>query len=442
MDFEVRKAVRHLGLLAALYVLSGSVVWADGVNVHGARLWSAPDGMRLVFDLEGPVRHKIFALSNPDRIVIDIADSRLGTSLDTLNLRNTPLQRVRSGVRNRDDLRLVLDMEEMVKYRTLLLKPNREYGYRLVVDLDYSAERVARQQKPVVTQPAGERDIVVAIDAGHGGEDPGAHGKHGTREKDVVIAIAKRLARLVEQQPGMRAVMIREGDYFMALRQRIAKARKYQADLFISIHADAFRDARVSGSSVYTLSANGASSEAARWLAQRENSADLIGGLSLEDKDDTLASVLLDLAQTASNEASLEIASSVLGGLKRVGNVHRNNVQQAGFVVLKSPDIPSILVETAFISNPSEERKLKDARYQQQLAQAIFSGVNSYFVSNPPAGTTYAARRRHIISRGDTLGKIAQRYRVSIHSLRQANHLSGDRILPGQVLHIPTGRDS
>ena len=300
------------------------------------------------------------------------------------------------------------------------------------------APAVARKvQTP--NQPSQLRDLVIAIDAGHGGEDPGARGRKGTREKDVVLEIARRLAALIEKEPGMRPVMIRDGDYYIGLRKRIEKARSQRADLFISIHADAFRDSRARGSSVYVLSQRGASSEMARWLAARENAADLVGGVSLDDKDDLLAEVLLDLAQTATLEASVEVADNVLQEMKRLGKVHKKQVQHAGFVVLKSPDIPSLLVETAFISNPSEEQRLRNSRHQQQVAQAILAGVRNYFASNPPPGTLMAksSTRQHVIRRGDTLSNIAQRYGVSMNTLRSTNKLKNDNLLGGKVLTIP-----
>ena len=278
---------------------------------------------------------------------------------------------------------------------------------------------------------------MIAIDAGHGGEDPGARGPRGTREKTVVLQIAKRLERLVDREPGFRAVMIREGDYFMPLRKRASKAHEHRADLFVSIHADAFHDRRARGSSVYVLSQRGATSEMARILAETENAADLIGGVSLNDKDDLLKTVLLDLSQTASIEASMEVGENVLGHLRRLGKVHKRRVQQAGFVVLKSPDIPSILVETAFISNPGEERQLRNGKHQQNLATAILKGIKSYFRNNPPPGTLMA-QRQHVIKRGDTLSEIAQRYDVSMNQLRVANGLKGNSLRIGDVLKIPS----
>lgn len=285
------------------------------------------------------------------------------------------------------------------------------------------------------------RELIVAIDAGHGGKDVGARGPSGTHEKDVVLAIARKLAALVEKEPGMRPVLVRDGDHFIRLRERMNKARKQRADLFVSIHADAFSDHRARGSSVFVLSERGASSEMARILAAQENAADLVGGVKLNDKDELLKSVLLDLSQSASIEASMTVADNVLGELKQVGRVHKTRVQQAGFMVLKSPDVPSILVETAFISNPEEERMLRDARHQQRLAQAVLKGIRAYFRENPPPGTVVAARdaaaREHVIRRGETLSEIAQRYAVSMDRLRVANGLADDTVQAGGVLRIP-----
>ncbi|HEY9198027.1 MAG TPA: N-acetylmuramoyl-L-alanine amidase [Gammaproteobacteria bacterium] len=290
------------------------------------------------------------------------------------------------------------------------------------------------------------RELIIAIDAGHGGKDVGARGPSGTHEKDVVLAIARKLAALVEKEPGMRPVLVRDGDYFIRLRERMNKARKQRADLFVSIHADAFSDHRARGSSVFVVSERGASSEMARMLAAQENAADLVGGVSLNDKDELLKSVLLDLSQSASIEASMNVADNVLGELKQVGRVHKTRVQQAGFMVLKSPDVPSVLVETAFISNPEEERQLRDSRHQQRLAQAIMKGIRAYFRDNPPPGTVVAARdasgsdvsgREHVIKRGETLSEIAKRYAVSMDRLRASNGLSDDTVRVGGVLRIP-----
>ncbi|KPK57690.1 MAG: N-acetylmuramoyl-L-alanine amidase [Gammaproteobacteria bacterium SG8_31] len=422
-----------------LFWLSGLCL-AQSSEVQGIRVWSAPDNTRVVLDLSGPVSHSLFSLSNPRRVVIDLIDTRMGDSAAAAGAAAGLVQRIRSGARNKRDLRMVLDLSKEVTPRSFLLAPNAQYGHRLVVDLIEGSD--AGSKKPVKTAPragtAGKtRELLIAIDAGHGGEDSGARGSRGTREKDVVLQIARRLEALVRREPGMRPVMIREGDYFIPLRKRVRQAREHKADLFVSIHADAFRDRRARGSSVYVLSSRGASSEMARILARNENAADLVGGVSLNDKDDLLKSVLLDLSQAASIEASMEVANNVLGQLRRLGKIHKGGVQQAGFVVLKSPDIPSILVETAFISNPDEERQLRDPRHQQKLAEGILMGIKAYFRNNPPPGTLMA-QRQHVIKRGDTLSEIAQKYEVSMKDLQVANDLTDNTLQVGKVLRIPS----
>ena len=294
--------------------------------------------------------------------------------------------------------------------------------------------------------PAGQRDLVVAIDAGHGGEDPGAIGKYGTREKDVALRVARQLADRINQEPGMRAVLTRTGDYFVPFRERLRRARVAQADLFVSIHADAFVNRSVRGSSVYVLSTGRASSEAARWLADRENAADLVGGVSLDDKGDVLASVLLDLSQNAVISASREAAGRVLTELDRIGDLKKTDVQHASLIVLTSPDIPSMLIETAYISNPQEEKKLRDPSHQSRLATAIHAGVKRYFYDNPPPGTRVAQLAavqrgrpiRHVVAAGESLSDLAGRYAVSIETLQRANNLAGDAIVVGTELEIPT----
>jgi N-acetylmuramoyl-L-alanine amidase len=428
--------VSSLSLVPALSANAGNL------QVESVRLWAAPDSTRVVFDVTGPVEHRLFTLAAPDRLVIDLSDAGISSKVKQTQTRGGIVRNLRSATRDKHDLRLVLDLKGPVKPKSFVLKPNERYGHRLVIDLFESASVGKSKPKKVrtVAQPDALRDLVIAIDAGHGGEDSGARGKRGTHEKDVVLAIARRLAKLVEKEPGMRPVLIRDGDYYIGLRKRIEKARQHRADLFVSIHADAFRDRRVQGSSVFVISRRGASSEMARWLAARENAADLVGGVSLDDKDDLLAEVLLDLAQSATQEASDAVANEVLAEMKRVGKVHKKSVQHAGFVVLKSPDIPSLLIETAYISNPAEEKKLKSARYQQKVANAIMKGVRGYFTANPPPGTLLAKTRprRHVIRRGDTLSHIAQRYGVSMRAIRATNRLTNDRLMVGKVLAIPS----
>jgi len=302
------------------------------------------------------------------------------------------VKQLRVGPQGRRDVRFVIDLSSPASPNSFSVAPSGSYGHRLVVDLN----AIASSAPPVVVKSADDahgRDVIVAIDAGHGGVDPGSIGKAGTREKHVTLAIARRLKERIDREPGMRAVLTRDSDYFVELRDRIVRARRQQADMFVSVHADSYRNRSVVGSSVYVLSARGASDESARWLADRENAADLVGGVSLDDKDSVLASVLLDLSQGASMSASFAAAQKVMDELDRIGNVTRRGVKSAGFLVLKSPDIPSILVETAFISNPTEEARLGSGKHQQRLAEAIFQGVRGYFYANPPPGTLVAQLR-------------------------------------------------
>jgi N-acetylmuramoyl-L-alanine amidase len=441
----VQRQVSRLITGFCLWLAGQGLVLAGTVDFKQVRLWAAPDHTRVVFDTSSSVTHKVFTLQNPARLVIDVPDAQASKALQTTAAGGL-VKGVRTAQNKDSSLRIVLDLKQVAKPRTFSLKPNGQYGHRLVIDLYETGPTGGAAKKTVVKKsvadnPAALRDLVIAIDAGHGGDDPGAIGRRGTREKTVVLAIARKLAELVRKEPGMRPVMIREGDYYIGLRQRINKARKHNADLFISIHADGFRDHRAHGSSVFVLSRRGATSEMGRWLEAKENAADLAGGVSLDDKDDLLAEVLLDLSQSATIEASHEVASNMLGGLKRLGKMHKSSVQRAGFVVLKSPDIPSILVETAFISNPQEEKKLRDKRHQKKLAQALLSGIRDYFGTNPPPGTHMVARK-YKIKPGDTLSEIAAEHQVSLATLRGYNSLKSDRLRVGDTLRIPPVRGS
>ena len=359
----------------------------QALQVRAVRVWADTDNTHVVVDLSGSAPHSLAVLKNPDRIVLDIAGAQLGARARAAPSPAGVIKRVRMAKRPTGELRIVLDLVHAIRAKSFLARPDQHEGYRLVIELSGAAG-----DTPVRVEHArpAARDLIIAIDAGHGGEDPGAIGKNGTREKDVVLAIARALARQVDLEPGMRAMLTRDGDYFVPLRDRMRRARARQADLFVSIHADSIRDRSVDGSSVYILSQRGASDEASRWLAERENAADLIGGVSLDDKGDVLASVLLDLSQSASLTASHAAAAQVLQHLNEVGQVRKPQVQQARFMVLKSPDIPSMLVETAYISNPLEERRLRGAAHQARLAGAIHEGVRAYFYSDPPAGTRIA----------------------------------------------------
>ena len=416
-------------------------VTTHAATVDDVRMWAGPENTRLVFDISGPVEHSVFMLRSPNRLVIDLKNTQLRQAPRGLDFDNSVVRKLRSAKRNSHDLRMVLDLKGDVRPQSFLLKPTKQYGHRLVIDLsDTSVKPVTKVARSSVQPTDGApRDVIVAIDAGHGGDDPGASGHGGTREKHVVLAIARHLEKLIEKEPGMRPVMIRNGDYYLGLRKRMEKARDMQADLFISIHADAFRNGRASGASVYVLSQNGATSEAAQWLANSENNSDLIGGVSLDDKDELLRSVLLDLSQNATIAASLDVGSNVLKELGGIGKVHKSRVEQAGFMVLKSPDIPSILVETGYISNKREERNLRNEAYQQKLAVAMITGVRRYFLQNPPPGTRLAMiEQQHVIRPGETLSSIAARYSVTQLALRVANGLDDSRLNIGQILQIPT----
>ncbi|MBB60731.1 N-acetylmuramoyl-L-alanine amidase [Stutzerimonas balearica] len=463
--------MRIRALVSGLLVLFATVQAFAATDVQSVRLWRAPDNTRLVFDLSGPVKHNVFTLEAPDRIVIDVTGASLKAQLSGLPLENTPVAALRAGQPDADTLRVVVDLKAPVSPKSFALAPNQQYGHRLVVDLyDQPGGAAADTRLPVNTAPAvpvapvsptlpavklpatptSKRDIVIAIDAGHGGEDPGAIGPGKIYEKTVVLQIAKELQRQINAEKGFRAELVRTGDYFIPLRKRTEIARKKGADLFVSVHADAAPRSSAYGASVFALSDRGATSETARWLADSENRSDLIGGagnVSLDDKDRMLAGVLLDLSMTASLSSSLNVGQKVLSNMGRITPLHKRRVEQAGFMVLKSPDIPSILVETGFISNPSEARKLQTRSHQQALARSIHSGVKQFFHENPPPGTYVAwlrdagkiaaGPREHVVRSGESLALLAQRYQVSLASLRSANGLKSDTIKIGQTLNIP-----
>lgn len=380
-------------------------IWLSASNaaeVRGLRTSTAAERVRVVFDMTAAVEYSVFLLESPNRVVIDFAKTGARPGMDFPGHQTQLVKGFRYARRGRNGLRMVLELEHDVEIRHQPLGPNQKFGHRVVLDLLADAGKAKpmdNSQTRFKTPPNEQPDeVVIAIDPGHGGEDVGAIGPRGTYEKDVVLAVARELKNYIDSHPSMRAVLTRNGDYYLKLRTRLAKARKRRADLFVSIHADAFHDQRVRGSSVYVLSQKGASSEAAKWLADHENAADLIGGVTLEDKDDVLKSVLIDLSQTASIEASIDAANDVLKSLGSFGELHRKHVQKAGFVVLKSPDIPSILVEMAFISNPLEEERLRDTGYRKQLASAIYTGIVDYFESSNTPGVSLALNRNHTIS--------------------------------------------
>lgn len=422
------KAITKLILVLTLSLLLPNA--EASVIVDSARIWPAPDYTRLTLESKQPITHKLFTLQNPDRLVIDLEDVELNNVLNDISTKvgsdNPQIKSVRVGRFKPGVIRMVLDLKQEAKPQLFTLKPIADYGYRLVLDV-YPAVpadplmallqdgEAAQSISPAVSEPTpapiksiesssaaspsgttqlapsmGKKQpelhaqtITIAIDAGHGGEDPGAVGRSGTYEKHVTLIIARKLKKLIDETPGMRGVLIRDGDYFIPLGKRTAKARQVRADLFVSIHADAFIRPDAKGSSVFALSEHGATSAAARWLAKAENDADLIGGVNIAVKDPILARTLLDLSQTATINDSLKLGKYVLGELGNINKLHKSTVEQAGFAVLKSPDIPSILIETAFISNPEEERKLKDDAYQEKMARAILNGIQRYFSQNP-----------------------------------------------------------
>ncbi len=398
-------------------------VWAQAVRIASARVWPADEYTRVIMESTTPLPHAMFALRNPDRLVIDLEGVEMTPELASLPSRVQPgdpyLLGIRVARKTASTLRVVFDLKVEIKPDLFALPPVSEFGHRLVLDLYppvpldplmalLEAERVKERTPPAPVvaevvpekstgkpaeksapptrqaQKPAQRPITVAIDPGHGGEDPGAIGPRGTYEKDVVLAISRKLKSMVDAQPNMRAMLTRDADYFVPLAQRVQKARRVQADLLISVHADAFREARAKGSSVFALSESGATSAAAKWLAKKENDADLIGGVDLDRRDPVLARTLLDLSQTAQISDSLKVGRHVLEGIGTHNALHKASVEQAGFAVLKAPDIPSILVETAFISNPEEEQKLRSDRHQQKFAESMHEGIARYFSRNPP----------------------------------------------------------
>lgn len=433
------------GATAALSMLALLAQGAQGAQLRDLRLWRAPDHTRLVLDLSAPARHTLFELKGPPRLVIDLADTALLASYDDLALDNTPIARLRSGVRQGDDLRLVLDLRAAVRVRSFALAATERAADRVVIDL-YDALAGDAEPHPGASATKSARNldrraVVVAIDAGHGGEDPGALGPGRLQEKQVVLEIARELHRLFERDVGFAPTLIRRGDYYVSLQGRRDLARRRQADLLVSIHADAFRDRRARGASVYALSTSGASSTTASYLAQRENAADLVGGVRLADMEDMLAATLADLSVTSALDSSLNVGASVLGEIGGFARLHKTQVEQAGFAVLKS-DVPSILVETGFISNPHEAAKLATAGYRRRMARAIHRGIVRWFREHPPTGSLLAyereqGEREYTIVRGDTLSAIALRFNTSVARIKRHNALDDNRIAVGQTLRIP-----
>ena len=402
-------------------------------SVRDIRLSKKDGYVRLVFDLNESVKHSIFSLHTPERIVLDMKNVTMPRGLIDQIQANSLISGIRSGIRHGDDLRVVFDLQEKITPRSFQLTPSGEAGHRLVLDLHHDKKRAK------VHDTKKLRDVIIAIDAGHGGKDPGATGRSGTKEKTVTLQIAKKLEKTINQQPGMSAVLIRRDDRFMRLRERIRKARNSKADMMISLHADSFPDPRAKGSSVYALSVDGATSETARLLADNENASDLMfGDVSMSVDDAMVKEVLFDLSLTGTIQSSLDIGSDILSHIRKVNKVHKKSVQQAGFAVLKAPNIPSVLLETAFISNPREERKLRSSSHQQKVAKAIGRGVSDYFSKKAPPGTWLSvAADDYKVRTGDTLGGIADRYNTSVKNLRARNALHTNSLSAGQLIKIP-----
>lgn len=390
------RTVRLLSIAALLFALLPNI--SAAAEVRGLRMWPAPDNTRLVFDLSGPIEHRLFTLRQPNRIVIDLENTSAPSALPSTTSNQPRIKELRYAKRGSKGLRVVLDLKNTVKPKSFVLKPYGSFGHRLVVDLvDAAPNKRIVKKTFAYKKKASTRDLIIAIDAGHGGEDPGAIGQRGTREKDVVLRIAKELEKLVKREPGMKPLMIRNGDYYVGLKNRVKIAEKENADLFISIHADAFENGKARGTSVFILSERGASSNLARYLAASENNSDLSGGDNGGSNDKLLNMVLADMVKNSTLEDSHKIAKNVLADLKGVNHLHKRNVEQAGFRVLKAGH-PAILVETAFISNRKEEQKLRSPRHQRALARAIFNGTRAYFRSNPVPGTLLAARDRVVVA--------------------------------------------
>jgi len=445
MEKNRRKFLKNLaglsGLAASAVPGISSAAKADtnaGAQIQDIRLADNKGYVRLVFDLDNLAEHSVFALHSPERVVLDLKKASMPHGMVDRVQANALIRSIRSGVRNGDDLRVVFDLSGEVTPRSFMLPPSGKSGHRLVLDL-HDKNKSATVKKTDTVKETGKRDVIIAIDAGHGGKDPGATGRAGTREKDITLQIARHLEKYINDQRGMKAVLVRKSDRYMRLRDRIEKARDYHADMMISLHADSFPDPRARGSSIYALSVDGATSETARMLADKENAADILfGDVNLAVEDQMVKEVLFDLSLTGTIESSLDMGSEILDQIKSVNQVHKKQVQQAGFAVLKAPNIPSVLLETAFLSNPREEKNLRTTAHQQKVAKAITRGVNKYFARKAPPGTWLAASEaEYSVNHGDNLSTIARRHKVNEKDLRARNALYADSLKAGQVIKIP-----
>ena len=440
-------------VLIIFVLLTSFDLYAASASIQGIRFWQSPDKTRVVFDMSADAKHQLILLKNPHRVVIDIEKGKLDVDLKKVNINSTLIEQIRTSHSTENGkLRVVLDLKRAVIPNSFTLKPIQNVGNRLVLDLKDPQKKIANKQGVTRASDLKKQDIFVVIDAGHGGEDPGASGYHGTKEKSVTLSIAQKLAAVINQQKGMRAELSRTGDYYLSLRKRTEIARSKGADLFISIHADAFRSRKVRGSSVWVLSDKGASSEVGLWLQTRENDADLLGGVdsvALNEYEPDVAEVLLNIQTERSVRLSLGIADNVIAELDKMMVMHNKKPRKASFIVLKNPAVPSILVETGFISNKNDEKNLRSKAFQNKLANSILKGIHTYFRKNTPSGVKMASlsfdknkisnpnKTTHRIVSGDTLSAIAVRYDVSLATLRRTNHLKSDKLLVGKRLVIP-----
>jgi N-acetylmuramoyl-L-alanine amidase len=444
ITFIARLPLSFASVLCFIFLVCCSAFVEANNEVSGVRVWQAPDNTRIVFDLKGPVQHQVFVLAGPDRLVVDLQNIDVKTDVSNLDIKGSFINSVRGAKQNDKDYRIVFDLKKTLKPQSFVLPPNEQYGHRLVIDLIEKTKDVVKTEKDLAPQVERKgRKVIVAIDAGHGGEDPGASGPKGIKEKEIVLQISRALEKRLKKTQGITPVLTRTGDYYLSLTERPRLARKkHNADIFISIHADAFTDPRAHGASVYALSRTGATSSAARYLADKENQSDLIGGVRIDDKDSMVRNVIVDLIMEGSLEQSIYMGDRMLAEMGGVAKLHKPRVEQAAFRVLRSPDMISVLVETGFISNPAEAMRLADPAYQNKLVEAITSGLENYLKQYPVPGSYYASlkperAKEHIITSGDTLSSIAARYRVSVNSLKQANGLSSNSIKVGQKIKIP-----
>ncbi len=427
-------------LLLATALLSVNHVAASTNSIDGIRVWPAPENTRIVFDLKNKPDYKYFTLSKPNRLVIDFKNTKNNTLLKALAKNDPRIKRFRTSTsKSKANTRLVLELAKSYRLTVFPLAPAGQYGDRLVIDLYDKINKTKTVKKAI---PKGDRDIIIAIVAGHGGEDPGSIGAKGSYEKRVTLAIAKKLARLINQRHGFKAVMIRTGDYYVNHSRKTELARKSKADLLISIHADAFVSPKPRGASVLVQSSRRANSEFTRWIANRQKESELLGGAGetiRKTKDKNLAFTLADMKKEHTMSSSYEFALHVIKQLKQVTKLHKKKPEGLSLAVLKSSDIPSVLIETGFISNPTEEKNLNSKNHQQKLAKAIFKAVDNYFIENTPKGTLLAAitMKQHKVRSGESLSVLAQRYKISVAMIKSVNKLKSNVLRVGQTLKIP-----